>query len=269
MFKFINEILLSFSSCFSRNAAFYWFCTVILGFMTRSDSLGITSFIRALGLKHSPYHPLTHFFHASSWDWATILYKWLDIVAAEAPLKRISGRTVLIGDGSKRASDGKYMPCLKKMVQESESASKPHFIHGHLFGAVGVLIGNAAKSFCLPLSMQVHDGDESVSECWGTNLFPILYKCCGTVFALRGILENPFLCWTDIFLLFRCSWNGKRNLLPGRDSCISLQGQRRTVLHTCSRGCIKGRADIRCMGKLSICRSFFRHRLLRSKPQNL
>lgn len=47
-------------------------------------------------------------------------------------LKKISGRIVLIGDGEKRASDGKYMPCIKKMVQESESASRPMFIHGHL-----------------------------------------------------------------------------------------------------------------------------------------
>ena len=34
------------------------------------------------------------------------------------------------------------MPCIKKMVQESESASKPTFIHGHFFGAVGVLAGS-------------------------------------------------------------------------------------------------------------------------------
>lgn len=167
MLKFINEILLSFSSCFSRNAAFHWFCTVILGIMTRSDSLGITSFIRALGLKYSLYHSLEHFFHADSWDWAAILYKWLDTVASKAPLKRISGRAVLIGDGSKRASDGKYMPCIKKMAQESESASKPRFIYGHLFGAVGVLIGNTAKIFCLPLSMQIHDGDETISKWLG------------------------------------------------------------------------------------------------------
>ena len=59
------------------------------------------------------------------------------------------------------------MPCIKKMVQESESASKPTFIHGHFFGAVGVLAGKASKSFCLPLSVQIHDGDRVISEWLG------------------------------------------------------------------------------------------------------
>ncbi len=54
------------------------------------------------------------------------------------------------------------MPCTKKMVQESESASKAEFIHGQFFGAAGILIGNTLKSFCLPLSMQIHDGDKEI-----------------------------------------------------------------------------------------------------------
>ncbi len=59
------------------------------------------------------------------------------------------------------------MPCIKKMVQESGSASKPTFIHGHFFGAVGVLAGKASKSFCLPLFIQIHDGDRAVSKWLG------------------------------------------------------------------------------------------------------
>ena len=56
------------------------------------------------------------------------------------------------------------MPCTKKLVQESESASKPEFIHGHFFGAVGILIGHAVKTFCLPLSIQIHDGDGMICD---------------------------------------------------------------------------------------------------------
>lgn len=50
MLKFISEILLSFSSCFSRKAAFEWFIVIVVGFMVRSDLLGITSVIRDLAL---------------------------------------------------------------------------------------------------------------------------------------------------------------------------------------------------------------------------
>lgn len=162
MLKFISEILLSFYSCFSRTAAFEWFVIVVTGFMIRSDSLGVTSIIRDLALHPKVYPSLIHFFHASSWEWDTVFYQWIQTVANYAPLHRISGRAVLIGDGTKRAVDGKYMPCTKKMIQESESASKQEFIHGHFFGAVGILIGNLTKAFCLPLSIQIHDGDKAV-----------------------------------------------------------------------------------------------------------
>lgn len=147
MLKFIDEILLCFRPYFSRLTAFEWFATIITGLMIRSDSLGITSIIRDLVPAPSLYNCMEHFFHADSWDWYDIFAGWTKTVSRYAPLKHISGRTVLIGDGVKRASDGRYMPCIKKMVQESESASKPTFIHGHFFGAVGVLAGKASKSF--------------------------------------------------------------------------------------------------------------------------
>ena len=167
MLEFINHILLRFRSCFSRQSAFDWFVIIIVGFLVRSDSLGVTSIIRDLALNSNVYYSLLHFFHAESWDWCSLFSTWTETVAQTAPLKRISGRVLLIGDGVKRASDGKFMPCTKKMVQKSESASKPSFIHGHFFGAVGVLIGTATKSFCLPLSIQLHDGDQIVSEWLG------------------------------------------------------------------------------------------------------
>lgn len=50
------------------------------------------------------------------------------------------------------------MPGVKKMVQESETQSKGEFIFGHLFGAVGVLIGRRAQKFCLPLKVNIQDG---------------------------------------------------------------------------------------------------------------
>ncbi len=137
MLKFISEILLSFYSCFKRSAAFDWFVVIVVGFMVRSDSLGITSIIWDLALNPDLYPCLEHFFRASSWEWDSVFYAWVKIAASKAPLRRVAGRAVLIGDGTKRAADGKYMPCVKKMVQESESASKPMFIHGHFFGYDG------------------------------------------------------------------------------------------------------------------------------------
>ena len=163
MLNFIENILLCFRPCFSRKSAFGWFVTIIVGLMVRSDMLGITSVICDLVLDPALYSSMGHFFRADAWEWEGIFLAWIQVISSRAPLKRIAGRAVLVGDGVERASDGKYMPCTKKMVQESESASKPFFIHGHLWGAVGVLAGNASKLFCLPLSIQVHDGDGAIS----------------------------------------------------------------------------------------------------------
>lgn len=167
MLKFIEDILSCFRPCFSRKAAFAWFVTIVVGFMIRSDTLGVTSVIRDLALDPALYNSMVHFFRADSWEWEDISNVWAQTVCRYAPLKRISGRAVLIGDGVKRATDGRYMPCTKKMVQESESASKPTFIHGHLWGAVGILIGNVTKTSCLPLSIRIHDGDKAVSSWLG------------------------------------------------------------------------------------------------------
>ena len=105
--------------------------------MVRSDMLGITSVIRDPALNPALYNSMEHFFRADSWEWEDIFIAWARTISSHAPLKRIASRAVLVGDGVKRASDGKYMLCTKKMVQESDSASNPSFIHG-LSGALSV-----------------------------------------------------------------------------------------------------------------------------------
>ena len=50
MLNFIDKILCQFESCFSRKASFRWFVTITIGFILRSDKLGVTSVIRDLAL---------------------------------------------------------------------------------------------------------------------------------------------------------------------------------------------------------------------------
>jgi len=56
------------------------------------------------------------------------------------------------------------MPCVKKMRQESGDTSKAEHIIGHMFGSVGILIGNSVRKFCLPLSMTIQDGCRPILE---------------------------------------------------------------------------------------------------------
>ena len=48
MLKFIEEKLSAFKTCFTRTATYRWFVVVIVGLMTRTDFLGVTSLIRCL-----------------------------------------------------------------------------------------------------------------------------------------------------------------------------------------------------------------------------
>jgi len=51
------------------------------------------------------------------------------------------------------------MPGVKRLHQESGNSGKSEYIFGHMFGTIGVLVGNIDKLFCLPLSATLHDGD--------------------------------------------------------------------------------------------------------------
>ena len=172
MFQRIEQLLKEFRSCFSRKAAFGWFVTVIVGFMLRSDRLGVTSVIRDLSLAPRCYEPLIHFFHSTAWEPDTIRQTWWKLLAERAPIYRVKKRCILIGDGVKQSKEAFYMAGVKKLLQESENSSKPKFMFGHMFGAVGVLIGRKGGKFCAPLKMNIQDGLRAVSSWNGSGISP-------------------------------------------------------------------------------------------------
>ena len=153
-----------FRKCFSRTNCFKWFVIVICALMLRSDQLGITSVIRDLNLSHTCYESLLHFFRSKAYKLSALRRQWYKIVAGNAPIHRVAGRAIIIGDGVKQGKEAFRMPGVKKMVQESETCSKPEYIHGHLFGAVGVIISNAGKKFTLPLKLNLQDGLKPVAS---------------------------------------------------------------------------------------------------------
>ena len=164
MFHRLEQILKEFRPCFSREAAFKWFVIVIVGLITRQDHLGVTSVIRELSLNPRCYESLIHFFRSTAWTADRVRVCWYRFLSAHAPVYRVKGRAVLAGDGVKQSKEGYHMPGVKKMVQESETQSKGKFIFGHLFGAVGVLIGRRKQKFCLPLKVNIQDGIRAAAE---------------------------------------------------------------------------------------------------------
>lgn len=148
----MENILSSFKDIFSRKAAYQWFVAIIIGIMARADKLGVTSVIRSLGLRPDTYEPMLKFFRPSSWSLEKARNRWQDTVARQTRLFRINGRFAVVCDGVRQPKEGRRMPTVKRMAQESETQTKPGMLHGHMWGCVGILAGTPEKLACVPIS---------------------------------------------------------------------------------------------------------------------
>jgi hypothetical protein len=95
------------------------------------------------------------------------------------------------------------MPCVKKLHQESETVSKASYIFGHMFGAIGILVGNVTKLLCVPLSIRIHDGDAQIKQWSGesedseSHVVRTIRQACAAV----KILERKCILLLDRYYL--------------------------------------------------------------------
>ena len=142
-----------------RTRTFLWMALCLAGFTIRKELLGVTSFVRALGLQPACYDRLLDFFHSPALDLNKLTRRWCAPVFRVHPgILRVNGRPVLVADGIQVAKAGRKMPGVKKLHQESESNNKPEFIFGHSCQAVAVLAQALSSVFALPLACRIHEG---------------------------------------------------------------------------------------------------------------
>ena len=100
---------------FSRTRTFLWFALCVMGMTVRKDLLGVTSIVRALGLKQKCYDRLLDCFHSRAIKLDPLCALWTRVVIAccEGFLLRFNGKLVLLGDGIKVPKCGKRMPAVK------------------------------------------------------------------------------------------------------------------------------------------------------------
>jgi Transposase DDE domain len=125
----------------------------------RTDLLGVSSIVRALGLDEKYYTCLIDNFHSSAikLDKMTTLWTRLVLKLFSNPVM-FNGRFVLVGDGLKVGKEGKKMPAVKSLHQESESNTKPEYIMGHSFQAISLLVRADKSVFATPLMARIHEG---------------------------------------------------------------------------------------------------------------
>jgi hypothetical protein len=120
----------------------------------------------------SAYMSMLHFFRSQAWYIGDFMHMWVEVLKSSSVLIKESGRYILIGDGVKQSKEGRKMPGVKRLHQESDNSSKGEYIHGHLFGGIGVLAGNATKQYCILLSARLHDGIAAIQKWWAGEQLP-------------------------------------------------------------------------------------------------
>src|SRR6266540_807564 len=143
----------------SRNRTFLWMCLVLVGFSIRTELFGVTSFVRSCFLRPEKYRRLLHLFHTTSLKLDKLSDLWCRLAGKLFSPVRWQGYRIFIADGLKVPKEGKKMPAVKALHQESQDNSKPAFIMGHSFQAVGMLAkGLRGGYFCVPLVSRIHEG---------------------------------------------------------------------------------------------------------------
>jgi len=157
-FQWWNVIWELRAAC-SHLRSFLWFATCVAGISIRTDLLGVSSIVRALGLKEMCYDRLLDALHSRAIKLEKMTQLWASIVLRLFPgVLTVNGRVVLVGDGIKVAKRGKKMPAVKLLHQQSESNTKPQYIMGHSFQAIALLVRACNSVFAVPLASRIHEG---------------------------------------------------------------------------------------------------------------
>jgi len=131
------------------------------GVLLNSQPPAVTSYLNAIGLTEGYYHQALHWFNSKGFSAQKLSVQWSKWLSHHENAYRIRGQRVYVGDGIKVGKEGRKMPGVKKLHQESEDVAKPEWIRGHYFSALSQLLGTTKSCFAVPLAFKLHDGIQS------------------------------------------------------------------------------------------------------------
>jgi len=156
--------------------------------------------VRALWLKPSTYRRLLHLFHTPALDISMLTRLWIRLTLKIFRPVTVEGRPVFLADGLKVPKEGRKMPAVKKLHQESGDNSKPEFIFGHSFQAVALLAeGLLGQPFAVPLASRIHEGVVFSNRHKRT----LLDKLAALFLEIVGVAETPGILVADAFYASR------------------------------------------------------------------
>ena len=142
-----------------RTRTYLWMVLVLMGLCCRADNAGVTSFVRVLNLRAEAYHRFLHLFHSNGLDLDVLTACWVRLCLVLFRPFRVGQHLVCLADGIKAPKEGKRMPAVKLLHQQSASNTKPEYIMGHSLQAISLLVHSAGGQVAaVPLTSRIHEG---------------------------------------------------------------------------------------------------------------
>ena len=204
LYERLEQILVKLRPAFSREASFEWFVLLLWGVLLTPQPAGVTSYVNGVGLSEGYYHQALHWFHSSAFSINELCYRWGRWLRGHPYTYRLRGQLVYVGDGIKAAKEGRKMPGVKGLHQESENVQKPTWIRGHYFSALGVLIGAGQALFATPISLKLHDGIVPVEREHSSTLVEKMASLC-VAHMVKGsyVLLDAYYASVKVLMPFR------------------------------------------------------------------
>ncbi len=140
------------------------FCLIVLGFIGSHSTEGVSSLCRFWGLQTAGYLSLLNFFRSDAWSVQEWTEHWQAWALEHAQPVELDGRLVLAGDHTSTPRDGRCIPGVVTLHQESETQTKPTYYRGHFWASLGILSGTPEQPFCCPLQMEIHQDLVHIGE---------------------------------------------------------------------------------------------------------
>lgn len=184
----------------ARWRTYGWMVLVLMGLSIRADLAGVTSYVRGLGLAPATYNRLLHLFHSSALKLDPLTTLWTRWCREAFPVLTVGSYRVCLADGLKVPKEGRKMPAVKKLHQESANNSKPTFIFGHSFQCISLLTRTASgHAAAVPLAARIHEG-----VVWSNrDQRTLLDKLVLLFLALAPALEAPVILVADAYYASR------------------------------------------------------------------
>jgi len=205
LYQRIEQILLQFRPVFHREATFEWFVLLFWGVVLSTQPPAVTSYLNALGLGEGYYHQALHWFHSSAFSVDALCTHWGKWLSDHQQVQRLCGQRLYVGDGIKVGKEGRKMPGVKGLHQESSDVGKPEWIRGHYFSALGLLLGSGTALFAVPIGFKLHDGIEAAEGATqeGTLVDKMVALCLHYMSAGSYVLLDAYYASAKVLQPFR------------------------------------------------------------------